>query len=82
MRDKNGIPEPQNVADFHEIRSIARQGCVLLGTICSEIGSAGAHMIEQDDFEAIFKLGSYEASHLLVASETVSENHGRAALAR
>ena len=80
MTDEHGVFQPQLTADLDNVLGIAGKHRILSMVIGREVGASRAHMIEEHDFEIVFKFRGHEAPHVLVATEAVGENHSPLAL--
>jgi hypothetical protein len=76
MAHEDGVLEGQLVPDFDYVIRITGQRRIFAGVVSREVGAAGADMVEQHNSEVLLELRRYEPPHVLIAAETMGEDHG------
>jgi hypothetical protein len=81
VTDEDHVLELQLATDLQDILRVAIERAVLFAIVGSHIGPASADVIEQHDAEAVLEGRRHEAPHVLIAAETVREQHALVATA-
>ena len=76
--DEDHVPQVELGADVEHVVGVALQGGVAHGVVRREVRAAAAHVVEADHAEVVLERGGDEAPHVLVAAESVGEDHGPA----
>jgi hypothetical protein len=77
--DEHHIGEAQLVADLEHVIGVALQRRIAVAAEGSNIRAAGADVIEEHDSVAVGERGPDVAPHVLIAAESVCEEHGLSA---
>ena len=66
---------PLTPSDLHQVVGVTLESAILAGITGTEVGLAGADMIEQHGEMVSLESRGDEAPHVLVATETTSKDH-------
>jgi hypothetical protein len=73
------VCEIEFLADLDEIIGITLEVGIFIAAISGKVGAAGPDMIERHDSEILLECRRDEAPHVLIAAETMREEHGAVA---
>ncbi len=79
-REMPGTVDFIAASDLHDVTGIALKRHIFRRVVSAEVGTPGSDMIEKDRAKIRLEGRRHEAPHVLIATETMSEDHDAGAV--